>query len=75
MPITKYRCADCGKEFAKILLKTEDAPSKCPVCGATELEDFGAAFDPDARLIERLSCFSCDSCGEQSGCAAAEGNS
>ncbi len=68
MPISKYKCKECGKEFAKILLSLENAPSKCPVCGAPETEELGAAFNPDSRLIERLSCFSCDSCSEETGC-------
>ncbi len=70
MPINKYKCKDCGKEFSKIVISPEKAPSQCPVCGAPEPEEIGAAFNPDAKLAERLSCVSCDSCTEEAGCSA-----
>lgn len=69
MPVSKYKCTDCGKEFAKIYFNLEDAPRKCPVCEATNLEELGAAFDYDIRQLQRLSCTSCDSCSEETGCA------
>lgn len=68
MPITKYRCKDCGKEFAKIVINPEKAPLECPVCGAAEPREIGAAFNPEPALAERLSCVSCDSCSGETGC-------
>ena len=39
MPILKYKCAGCGKEFAKIFFNPEDAPRHCPVCGDGNIEE------------------------------------
>ena len=68
MPISRYKCRKCGKEFAKIYFNLEDAPQKCPVCDAPSLEELGAAFHPDARQMERALCVSCDSCAEEGSC-------
>jgi putative FmdB family regulatory protein len=64
MPIPKYRCRECGKEFAKIFINPENAPKQCPVCFAIEPEYLGPAFESDLSQLQRLSCASCDSCGE-----------
>ena len=37
MPILNYKCTQCGKEFAKILMSLENAPKNCPVCDAEDL--------------------------------------
>lgn len=68
MPILKYRCNSCGKEFPKILVDPAQAPSGCPVCGAVEIEELGAAFNAENVSLERLLCQSCDSCGVEGGC-------
>lgn len=65
MPIPKYRCRECGKEFAKILVNLENAPRQCPVCRASELEEIGPAFEHNMSSQQRLSCASCDACGEE----------
>ena len=64
MPIVKYRCTDCDKEFAKIFVTPEKAPSECPVCGSGNLQDMGQAFQVDIGSFQRLSCSSCDTCGD-----------
>jgi len=67
MPILKYECSGCGKEFAKIFFEPEGAPQACPVCGGTDLQEVGQAFDYENKSLERLACVSCDcdTCGEQ----------
>ncbi|MCA1959180.1 MAG: zinc ribbon domain-containing protein [Desulfomonile sp.] len=66
MPITRYRCRSCGKEFVKIFFEPENAPRACTVCGAVDLEDMGPAFDATAR--PRFACASCISCGPEGSC-------
>ena len=75
MPILKYKCRDCGKEFAKIFFKAEDAPGQCPVCRAEDPIELGAAFDYDGKSLERLMCDSCDSCADDGSCAVSESSS
>jgi putative FmdB family regulatory protein len=65
MPILKFRCRDCGKEFAKIIVKAEQAPRSCPVCGAEDLAVAGPAFEGAEEMTRRPMCMTCDSCGEQ----------
>ncbi len=69
MPVLKFRCNDCGKEFAKILIKPEDTPKKCLVCGAADLAVIGPAFDYRNKDLERIFCVSCDSCEHDAGCS------
>jgi putative FmdB family regulatory protein len=64
MPILNYKCHECGKEFAKILLNPDDAPRSCPVCGSLDPAEAGQAFSQDASSTERMMCTSCDSCGD-----------
>lgn len=64
MPIPRYKCRECGKEFAKILINLENTPKHCPVCGASEPEELGPAFEYDVAAFQRLSCASCDACEE-----------
>ena len=64
MPIPKYKCRECGKEFAKILTSVDNTPKHCPVCGASEPEEIGPAFEYNASTLQRLSCASCDACGD-----------
>ncbi len=64
MPITKYRCLDCGKEFSKIYFSLENAPTKCTVCGASNIVEAGPTFRDDSELAERILCMSCDSCSD-----------
>jgi len=71
MPILKYRCAQCGKEFAKILVNTGNAPKQCPVCSAPSPVEIGEAFTYDATSLNRYACDSCDSCGVEASCQAA----
>jgi len=68
MPISKYRCIECGKEFSKILMKPEDAPHKCPVCGASGPIEMGPAFQYDRSSLDRLNCVACDTCGTGDTC-------
>jgi putative FmdB family regulatory protein len=37
MPIFDFRCAGCGHEFEKLVLRSS-AAVECPSCGGTELE-------------------------------------
>lgn len=62
MPILRYQCTHCGKEFAKIFSRQEDAPRKCPVCHAENPVELGPAFQYDHQMIQRALCTSCDSC-------------
>ncbi len=66
MPISKYRCADCGKEFSKIYFNDHDAPSKCMVCGSSNIFECGPAFKTDESQASRGLCVSCDSCSDDS---------
>lgn len=66
MPILKYRCADCGKEFAKILMEENQVPTQCPVCGAGDLQEVGPAFSVERTLLARYGCTSCDTCEGES---------
>lgn len=67
MPVLKYRCNHCGKEFAKIFLTPETAPRECPVCRAPKPEALGPAFHYDAQMIKRAVCTSCDACETDEG--------
>jgi putative FmdB family regulatory protein len=70
MPILKFRCNDCGKEFAKILFTEAAIPKECPVCGAGNPEELGSVFGGESGLSQRRLCTSCDSCGDE-GCRPA----
>ncbi len=69
MPILKYTCNECGKEFAKIIVKPEFAPKECPVCGHEGIVEAGNAFKVDKEQIARAMGMSCDSCDEDAACA------
>ncbi|MEW6352414.1 MAG: FmdB family zinc ribbon protein [Thermodesulfobacteriota bacterium] len=71
MPITKFECQSCGKEFAKIFTDAAGAPRSCPVCGADQLKELGPAFHPDVLQIRRAGCMSCGSCEEELSCSVA----
>jgi putative FmdB family regulatory protein len=62
MPALKYKCNDCGKEFAKIFFSLDNAPRECPVCGAEHIDELGPAFHADSEQIQRAVCVSCDTC-------------
>ncbi len=68
MPILKYRCLACGKEFPKIVITPEKAPRKCLVCGAETIKEVGEAFTNRAGSLERFFCQSCDSCSGDISC-------
>ena len=44
MPILKFQCINCGKEFAKIFVDSSAPPKSCPVCGASSLEVSGTGL-------------------------------
>ncbi|MEI8182870.1 MAG: FmdB family zinc ribbon protein [Desulfomonile sp.] len=73
MPILKYKCNECGKEFTKIFVNPEKAPRECPVCGSANPEEVGAAFNAEDKSLDRFFCVSCDSCGDESACSLPEG--
>ncbi len=62
MPILKYACDDCGKEFAKIVTKPDTVPTTCTVCGAVNIREAGPAFDYENKDLNRLLCVSCETC-------------
>jgi len=62
MPLLRYRCNSCGKEFAKIFFTPENAPRQCPVCHADNPEELGEAFEYDQDMMRRVLCTSCESC-------------
>lgn len=64
MAVMNYKCAECGKEFAKLLLSPLHAPSKCPVCGKEDVREMGPAFVEDGTVLKRALCSSCDTCGD-----------
>ncbi len=68
MPILKYSCEDCGKEFAKIIVNNDHVPKSCPVCESASIVDLGAAFNVDMDQAQRALCMSCDSCGDEQSC-------
>ncbi|MFC1836872.1 FmdB family zinc ribbon protein [Thermodesulfobacteriota bacterium] len=73
MPISKFECTSCGKEFAKIFFRPEDTPKECPVCGAASVTEVGAAFKYDLQAYQRALGASCDTCstgeGGDEGCS------
>ncbi len=71
MPILKFVCHGCGKEFAKIFTDPANAPKYCPVCGADQLEELGPAFHPDVMQMRRSACVACDSCDQAIPCTIA----
>lgn len=62
MPIGKFQCHECGKEFAKIFFNEANAPRTCPVCGAENVEAIGPAFPEEEGVNNRPLCMTCDSC-------------
>ncbi len=62
MPVLKYKCNDCGKEFAKIFFSVPNAPRACPVCHAENIEEIGPAFTVDQDRLRRALCVSCETC-------------
>jgi putative FmdB family regulatory protein len=68
MPIMKYTCRSCGKEFAKIFFSPENAPKRCPVCGGDNVQEKGPAFDAGARPLSSLICTSCEGCDHDHAC-------
>lgn len=69
MPILKYLCHSCGKEFPKIVITPDKAPEKCIVCGAETVEEIGEAFATTAGAVERFFCQSCDTCSGDLSCS------
>lgn len=67
MPILKFHCNDCEKEFAKIFFSPEQAPKTCTVCGSENIREQGAAFHADAQTAARSLGASCDPTGESCG--------
>lgn len=67
MPILKYRCLDCGKEFSKIFFSDDNAPTCCTVCGTSNIVESGPTFKTDNALAEKVLCMSCDTCSDE-GC-------
>jgi len=68
MPILKYRCTGCGKEFAKIVFDPDKFPRSCPVCGTGNPEEVGDAFGDAEYALKRPACVSCDTCGDEGAC-------
>jgi putative FmdB family regulatory protein len=68
MPIMKYRCDGCGKEFAKIFFTVGAAPQNCPVCGAPEIAQLGAAFPEETGATKRPLCMTCEDGCEGGSC-------
>lgn len=66
MSIMNYRCLECGKEFAKIILNPDSAPRSCPVCKAADPVEVGPAFRQDTASLEQMMCSTCDSCSDSS---------
>ena len=64
MPIMKYNCLDCGKEFSKIFFSDGHAPRSCTVCGSENIVGAGSTFKEDEALAKRVLCASCDSCSD-----------
>ena len=67
MPILKYKCQECGKEFSKIFFSEDNAPTRCMVCGTDNIVEAGSTFESDDALTQRVLCASCDSCSDE-GC-------
>ncbi len=66
MPILKYSCIECGKEFSKIFFSEQYAPTKCPVCASDNISVLGDTFKSDEALASRVLCASCSSCSDDS---------
>jgi putative FmdB family regulatory protein len=71
MPVMRYRCDGCGKEFAKIFFEFDQAPQSCPVCGNADVHELGHAFSQDPETIARVWRGSCESCEDEGGCSVA----
>jgi len=69
MPINRYKCRECGKEFSKIFFTAENAPRDCPVCRATNLDELGPAFQADEQMARRVMGVSCETCADEGSCS------
>lgn len=69
MPIIRYKCRECGKEFSKIFFTTENAPRECPVCRATNLDELGPTFQADDQTAQRVMGVSCETCADAGSCS------
>ncbi len=54
MPIFEYKCSECEKEFAKLILKKDESIS-CPFCGNTKLTRLFSRFSTFKTEADRLS--------------------
>jgi len=67
MPIFRYHCSQCGKEF-ELLLPRADAPAACPGCGSEKPE----------RQLNRIGAIKSAgpaSCAMRNDCPSAGGHS
>ncbi|MFA4943828.1 MAG: zinc ribbon domain-containing protein [Lentisphaeria bacterium] len=62
MPIYEYRCAACGHEFEKLIMRPADLPERCPACGAATLRKQWSAFAAKVAPAGAGGCKLAESC-------------
>ena len=68
MPIYEYACRKCGTTFEHLARRLDEAPPKCPKCGAAKPEKQFSTFSAVSAASDTPGCApeKCDSCA----CAA-----
>ena len=66
MPIFRYTCKNCGKDF-ELLLPRWDSEAKCPACGSEELKKalnrFAAVTTSGNSCPPKFECPAAGGCG------------
>ncbi len=62
MPIYEFKCAQCDKEFERLVFASDNTKPECPICGSGET----------SKILSVFSCRGLDvdgpaSCGKTSG--------
>lgn len=62
MPIYEFKCAQCDKEFERLVFASDENTPRCPVCGSGETTKMLSVFSCKGLDID-----SSGSCGKTSG--------
>ncbi len=67
MPIYRYRCRECGREFEHFHRRASEPPPRCPQCDGGDLAKIPAAFAVGASQRSEAGATAC--CGLNSPCS------